>query len=128
MRDFKDFIMRGNVVDLAVAVVIGGAFGAIVTSFIEDIITPAILAPALKAAGVADIAGLAVNGIKYGLFLSAVINFLVIAFVIFVLVRAFEKAKRKEAVEEVEAPAEPTIEEKLNTTLEKLTGVIESKL
>lgn len=131
MRDFRDFIMRGNVVDLAVAVVIGEAFGAIITSLIEDIITPLILNPALQAAGVDDIASLSANGIKYGLFLSAVINFLVIAFVLFLIIRAFEKAKRMAEVEAAEAEAEavePRIEEKLNTTLEKLTGVIESKM
>ncbi|MEO1068420.1 MAG: MscL family protein, partial [Cyanobacteria bacterium J06638_6] len=65
MRDFQEFLMRGNVVDLAVAVVIGGAFGAVVTSFIEDLLTPLILSPALKAAGAEDIASLSVNGIKY---------------------------------------------------------------
>lgn len=129
MRDFRDFIMRGNVVDLAVAVVIGGAFGAIITSLIEDIITPLILNPALQAAGVDDIASLSANGIKYGLFLSAVINFLVISFVLFLIIRAFEKAKRIADLEAAEAEAEePSIEEKLNTTLEKLTGVIESKM
>jgi large conductance mechanosensitive channel len=119
MRDFKEFIMRGNVVDLAVAVVIGGAFSAIITSFIEDIITPLILSPALSAAGVDDIASLSANGIKYGLFLSTIINFVVIAFVLFLIIRAFEKMKRKEEVAEAEA-AEPTIEEKLNETLSRL--------
>ncbi|MEO0352889.1 MAG: MscL family protein, partial [Cyanobacteria bacterium P01_A01_bin.15] len=54
MNDFRDFLLRGNVVDLAVAVVIGGAFGAVITSFIEDIITPLLLSPALRAANVED--------------------------------------------------------------------------
>ncbi|MGF1512333.1 MAG: large conductance mechanosensitive channel protein MscL [Elainellaceae cyanobacterium] len=125
LRDFKEFLMRGNVVDLAVAVVIGAAFGAVVTSFIEDIITPIILNPALQAAGVEDIANLSANGIKYGLFLSAVINFVVIAFVLFIIIRIFEKLKRKE---EVEAAEEPTIEEKLDDTLTRLTTVIDRKL
>jgi large conductance mechanosensitive channel len=125
MRDFQAFLLRGNVVDLAVAVIIGGAFNAIVNSFIADIITPLILNPALQAAGVEDIAELSANGVKYGLFLSTVLNFVVIAFVIFVMIRIFEKAKRKE---EVEAAAEPTIEEKLNDTLTQLTAVVERKL
>lgn len=125
MRDFKEFLMRGNVVDLAVAVIIGGAFNAVITSFIEDIITPILLNPALQAAGAEDIASLSANGIKYGLFLSAVINFVVIAFVIFLMIRVFEKAKRKE---EVEAAAEPSIEEKLNDTLIQLTAVMDRKL
>ncbi|MGD1942366.1 MAG: large conductance mechanosensitive channel protein MscL [Leptolyngbyaceae cyanobacterium] len=125
MRDFQAFLMRGNVVDLAVAVIIGGAFGAVINSFIADLVTPIILNPALQAAGVDDIADLTANGIQYGLFLAAVLNFIVIAFVIFLMVRAFEKAKRKD---EVEAAAEPTIEEKLNDTLTQLTEVISQKL
>jgi large conductance mechanosensitive channel len=125
MRDFQAFLMRGNVVDLAVAVIIGGAFGAVVNSFIADIVTPLILTPALSAAGVEDIAELSANGVKYGLFLSAIMNFIVIAFVIFVMVRIFERAKRKE---EVEAAAEPSVEEKLNETLIKLTEVMDRKL
>jgi len=125
MRDFQAFLMRGNVVDLAVAVIIGGAFGAVVNSFIADIVTPLILTPALNAAGVADIAELSANGVKYGLFLSAIMNFIVIAFVIFVMVRIFERAKRKEEVEEA---AEPSVDEKLNETLVRLTEVMDRKL
>lgn len=128
IRDFKAFLMRGNVVDLAVAVIIGGAFGAVVTSFIGDIVTPLLLNPALQAAGADDIAALSYNGIQYGLFLAAVLNFIVIAFVLFLVIRAFEQFKRKEAVEVAEAPAEPSIEEKLNTTLIELTAVIKQKL
>ena len=115
LKDLKAFLLRGNVVDLAVAVVIGAAFGAIVTSFVNDIITPLILNPALKAAGVEKIAELTWNGVAYGSFLSAVINFLVIGTVLFFVVKAAEKAqnlgKKEEAVEE-EAPA-PTQEELL---------------
>ena len=111
----KAFLLRGNVVDLAVAVIIGAAFGAIVTSFVNDIITPLILNPALKAAGVEKIAELTWNGVAYGSFLSAVINFIVIGTVLFFIVKAAEKAqnlgKKEEAVEE-EAPA-PTQEELL---------------
>ncbi|MEM1310589.1 MAG: large conductance mechanosensitive channel protein MscL [Cyanobacteria bacterium P01_C01_bin.70] len=126
-RDFKDFLMRGNVVDLAVAVVIGGAFQAIVASLVGDIVTPAILNPALQAVGADDIAALSFNGIKYGLFLSAIINFVVIAFVLFVLIRILERAKRQEELEE-EAAAEPTTEEKLNETLARLADVVERKV
>jgi len=126
LRDFQAFIMRGNVIDLAVAVIIGAAFNAVITSFIGDIITPLILTPALQAAGVDDIANLSVNGIKYGLFLSAVLNFIIISFVLFVLIRAFERAKRKQEVAEAEAG--PTTEEKLNDTLTRLTEVVERKL
>ena len=115
LKDLKDFLLRGNIVDLAVAVIIGAAFGAIVTSFVNDVITPLILNPALKAAGVEKIAELTWNGVAYGSFLSAVINFLVIGTVLFFVVKAAEKAqnlgKKEEAAEE-EAAA-PTQEELL---------------
>ena len=115
LKELKAFLLRGNVVDLAVAVIIGAAFGAIVTSFVNDIITPLILNPALKAAHVEKIAELTWNGVAYGSFLSAVINFIVIGTVLFFIVKAAEKAqnlgKKEEAVEE-EAPA-PTQEELL---------------
>jgi large conductance mechanosensitive channel len=131
MSDFRNFIMQGNVVDLAVAVIIGGAFGKIIESLIGDIITPAILTPALEAAKVQDLAQLTVPGtaIKYGAFLAAVINFLVIAFVIFLMIRALEQAKKKlarqEAMAEAEAP--PDVQERLVNTLDRLTTVLERK-
>ncbi|MEL7351808.1 MAG: large conductance mechanosensitive channel protein MscL [Cyanobacteria bacterium P01_A01_bin.116] len=122
-NDFKDFLLRGNVVDLAVAVVIGAAFGAIVTSFIEDIVTPLLLNPALSAAGVDDIANLSANGIKYGLFLSSIINFVVIGLVLFLLIRSFERMKRTD-----EVAAEPTPTEKLDATMQQLNETLERKL
>jgi len=103
VKEFKDFIMKGNVVDLAIAVIIGGAFGAIVNSLIADVITPLLLNPALEAAGVKDIAALTWGAVKYGNFLSAVISFLVIAFVLFMLIKGFNATKKKQ----VEAPAAP---------------------
>ena len=115
LKELKNFLFRGNVVDLAVAVIIGAAFGAIVTSFVNDVITPLILNPALKAAGVEKIAELTWNGVAYGSFLSAVINFLVIGTVLFFVVKAAEKAqnlgKKEEAAEE--EVAAPTQEELL---------------
>ncbi|ESA35591.1 large conductance mechanosensitive channel protein [Leptolyngbya sp. Heron Island J] len=123
MNDFREFLLRGNVVDLAVAVVIGGAFGAVITSFIEDIITPLLLSPALKAANVEDIAALSANGIKYGVFLSNVINFVVIAFILFMVIRTFERLKRTEEVD-----AGPSTDEKLNDTLGRLTGFLEQRM
>ena len=89
ISEFKDFIAKGNAMDLAVGVIIGASFGAIVNSLVSDVITPALLNPALKAAQVEDLAGLKTDGgILYGKFLAAVISFLVIAFVIFLLVKA----------------------------------------
>lgn len=132
LAGFRDFIMRGNVVDLAVAVVIGAAFGKIIDSLVSDIITPAILNPAIKAAGVEKLSELSAGGIQYGLFLAAVLNFLVIAFSIYVVIQAFEKAKRKmmrqEAIAEEEAPdAAIVAQERLTNAVERLTTVIETR-
>lgn len=129
--DFQKFIMQGNVIDLAVAVIIGGAFGKIVESFVNDIITPVLLTPALKAAGVDGIEKLSANGIKYGLFLSAIINFLVIAFVIFLVIRAFEKAKKRfsrQATVEEAAP-DPSIvaQERTANALDRLSNALEAR-
>ena len=111
VSEFKDFIAKGNVMDLAVGVIIGGAFGGIVKSLVDDVITPAILNPALKAAQVEDLAGLKTDGgILYGKFLAAVIAFVVIAFVIFLLVKSVNKMKKPE---EAAAPAGPSQEELL---------------
>src|SRR5258705_8657846 len=87
LKEFKDFIAKGNVIDLAVAVIIGGAFGAIVSSLVDDVITPLILAPALKASGAENLSQLSWGAVKYGSFLSAIIKFLVIAFILFLIVR-----------------------------------------
>jgi len=113
MSEFKDFIAKGNAMDLAVGVIIGAAFGAIVNSLVSDVITPALLDPALKAAKVANLAELKTDGgILYGKFLAAIISFIVIAFVIFMLVKAMNSMKKKEE-EAPAAPAGPTQEELL---------------
>jgi large conductance mechanosensitive channel len=133
LADFRDFILRGNVIDLAVAVIVGGAFNKIIESLVTDLITPAILQPALQAAGVAQLSELTAGGIKYGLFLAAVLNFLVIALVIFLLIRSFEKAKkrlsREEEMEAAEAPPPPELiaTERLTDALEQLTAVMEQR-
>ena len=112
LKEFKEFAVKGNVVDLAIGVIIGGAFGAIVSSLVPDVITPLLLTPALKATGAANLEGLVWNGVAYGKFLAAVINFLCIAFVLFMLVKGINKLKKKE--EEAPAvPAGPTQEELL---------------
>ena len=108
-KEFKEFAVKGNVVDLAIGVIIGGAFGAIVSSLVTDVITPLLLTPALKATGAANLEGLVLNGVAYGKFLAAVINFLCIAFVLFILVKGINKLKKKEE----EAPAAPAQEELL---------------
>ena len=106
--EFKEFAVKGNVIDLAVGVVIGGAFGKIVTSLVEDIITPAILTPALKAANLSNLADLVVPGtaIKYGNFASAAISFIIVAFALFLMIKGINKFQKKE---EVAAPAVPAV-------------------
>jgi large conductance mechanosensitive channel len=114
VKEFKEFAIKGNVMDLAVAVVIGAAFSRIVTSLVEDIITPAVLTPALKAANLSNLSQLVVPGtaIKYGNFLSQVISFLIIAFSLFMIITAINRLKKKEAVAPTVIPA-PTKEELL---------------
>ncbi len=114
MKEFKAFAMRGNVVDLAVGVVIGGAFGGIVKSLVDDILTPAILTPALNAAHIADLSQLVIPGtaIKYGNFLSQIISFILVAFALFMIIKGLNRMKKKEE----EAPAaipEPSSTDKL---------------
>ncbi len=113
VSEFKAFALKGNVVDLAIGVIIGAAFGKIVSSFIEDVITPLLLKPALEAANLSKIEDLVIFGsVKYGMFLSAVINFLIVAFVLFLVVKGINSARKKEA-EAPAAPPAPTNEEKL---------------
>jgi large conductance mechanosensitive channel len=105
LKEFKAFVMRGNVLDLAVAVIIGGAFGKIVSSLVTDILTPII---GLVMGGI-DFSGLSftVRGasITYGNFLNSIIDFLIIAFVIFMIVKAANAAKKPQPA------AEPTVKE-----------------
>lgn len=92
-NEFKEFINRGNVMDLAVAVIIGGAFTAIVTSLTNDIVNP--LITAITGGGASSLSGLVIPGtaIDFGKFLSAVINFLIVAFVVFLLVKTINKVQ-----------------------------------
>lgn len=104
-KDFKEFAFKGNVLDLAIAVVIGAAFGKIVSSLVEYIISPLIAA----LTGKVDVSGLhaVVAGaeIPYGLFLQSIIDFVIIAFSIFLFVRLLMKFKRKEEPAKEETPA-----------------------
>ena len=123
LKDLKAFLLRGNVVDLAVGVIIASAFGAIVTSFVNDIITPLLLNPALKAAKIERIAELSWNGVAYGNFLSSVINFLVVGTVLFFVIKAMEKAqsltKKEEEKEEEKKPTELEVLQEIKALLEK---------
>ena len=109
IKEFKEFIVKGNVVDLAVAVIIGAAFGAIISSLVDDVITPLLLTPALNAIGATNITELKWGAVKYGSFLSAVIKFLVIAFVLFSIIKGMNSMKKKKD----EAPPAPSPTDKL---------------
>ncbi len=130
-KEFKEFISRGNVVDLAVGVVIGGAFGAIVTALVNDIVMPPIglltskvnfadlklqLAPDVTGADGKTVPGAA---IFYGHFIQTIISFLIIAFVIFLVVKGVNSLKRQEAAKPAAPPA-PSAEEKLLTEIRDL--------
>jgi large conductance mechanosensitive channel len=113
MKEFKEFALKGNVLDLAVGVVIGAAFSAIVKSLVEDIITPLILTPLLERAGLKNIQELTWGaGVKYGNFLSNVISFLIVAFVLFMIIKGVNSLRKKEEAKPAAPPA-PTNEEKL---------------
>ncbi len=120
ISEFKTFVFRGNVVDLAVGVIIGAAFSTIVTSLIQNVITPLLLKPALDAANLTKLEDLTVlGGVKYGSFISAVLNFLIVAFVLFLIVKAANRASRKKEVEPA-APAMPAADILLLTEIRDL--------
>ena len=126
LKEFKDFAMRGNVIDLAVGIIIGAAFGKIVTSFVNDVIMPPIglllgnvdfsdLFVNLSGTSYASVAEAEAAGapiIKYGLFINTIIDFIIVAFAIFLVIRAMNKLKRKQEAAPPPPPA-PTTEEKL---------------
>lgn len=126
LQEFKAFAMRGNVVDMAVGIIIGGAFGKIVSSFVADVIMPPIglllggvdfsdLAITLKAAEEGQPAVM----LKYGMFINTVIDFLIIAFAIFMVIKAMNTLKKKEE-EKPAAPPEPPADVKLLTEIRDL--------
>lgn len=98
VSEFKAFALRGNVIDLAVGLVIGAAFGKIVSSFVDDILTPLILTPALSSANISDLSKLTIPGtaVKYGNFLSNIISFIIIAFALFLIIKFINTIKKKE--------------------------------
>ena len=124
MSEFKSFAMRGNVVDMAVGIVIGGAFGKIVSSFVADVLMPPIglllgnvdfsdLAVTLKAAA----EGAEAVTVRYGVFIQTVVDFLIIAFAIFMVVKAMNTVMKKEEEAPPPAPPEPSKEEVLLTEI-----------
>ena len=123
LEEFKAFALKGNVMDLAIGVIVGGAFGAITTSLIDDILMPII---GVIIGGI-DFSGLAITvggaNIAYGSFITAIINFILIAFVVFWMMKAMNKlvaATKKKEEEKPAVPPEPSAEEKLLTEIRDL--------
>ena len=132
LKDFKEFAMKGNIIDMAVGVIVGGAFGKIVSSLVSDIIMPVmsivtggdglknlkyIITEANGEVGIEEVA------VNYGMFIQNIVDFLIIAFSIFVALRVIMKFKKQEVAEEeaeAEAPIEPTKEEQLLTEIRDL--------
>jgi large conductance mechanosensitive channel len=131
LKEFKEFALRGNVVDMAIGIVIGGAFGTIVNSLVKDVLMPPIglalggvdfsslfltLKEGVKAAGpyasLADAQAAGAVTVNYGLFVSAIISFLIVAWALFMVVKAMNAARREEVAVPA-PPPEPTPSEKL---------------
>ena len=130
IQEFKTFAMRGNVVDMAVGIIIGGAFGKIVSSFVADVIMPPIgiliggvdfsnLAIVLKEA-VGDVAAVTIN---YGAFIQTVLDFIIIAFAIFMAIKAMNSLKK----EKEETPEEPPAPSKEETLLTEIRDILQQK-
>jgi large conductance mechanosensitive channel len=118
-KEFRDFMFRGNVIDLAIAVVFGAAFGAIVTSLVNDIIMPlvGVLLGGIDFATLSVQVGEAV--IAYGKFIQAIVNFVIIAFVLFLIIKSVNKVQKPKAAAPAAPPA-PSAEEKLLTEIRDL--------
>jgi large conductance mechanosensitive channel len=133
LKEFREFAMKGNVVDLAVAVIIGAAFGAIVTSLVGDIIMPIIGAvtggldfsnyfvPLAKSVTAGNLADAKKQGavLAYGNFITLTLNFIIVAFVLFIVIRLMSQFKRKEAAKPIEPP-KPSAEVVLLTEIRDL--------
>jgi len=116
LRDFRDFLNRGNVVDLAIAVVIGGAFGKVIDAVVS-LVMGQLLTPTLKSLGINQI-----NAWPAGHLLVALINFVVISFVVFLIVRAMQSLKRQEAAE-----GSPDPQSQLAAAADRLSRALESR-
>ena len=141
LKEFKSFAMKGNVLDLAVAVIIGGAFGKIITSFVNDVLMPPIgllmgnrdfgnMRVILKTAEDAVMSGddiitpaIAEVSIRYGTFVNTVLDFIIVAFSIFMVIKAFNKMKKKEEA----APAAPPAPTKEEVLLAEIRDILKEK-
>jgi large conductance mechanosensitive channel len=119
LKEFKAFVMKGNIIELAVAVIVGAAFGSIISSLVDDIITPLLLSPALKAAGATEIATLTWGAVKYGNFLSAIIKFIIISIVLFTVLKTLNRFIKKEENTNVETSSTDQLLTEIRDLLKK---------
>lgn len=117
-KEFKEFAMKGNVLDMAIGVIIGGAFGKIITSLVDNVLMPII--GTIVGNNFTELS-CTINGaeVKYGTFIQNIVDFIIIAFCIFMFIKAINKVSKKKE-EEPEVPAEPSNEEKLLTEIRDL--------
>jgi large conductance mechanosensitive channel len=135
LKEFKEFAMRGNVMDMAVGIIIGAAFGKIVTSLVSDVIMPPIgllmgnvdfsnlfvnLSMGATYASVAEAEAAGAPIIKYGIFINTILDFIIVAFAIFLVIRGLNKLKRKQEAAPPPPPAGPTPDQKLLTEIRDL--------
>ncbi|MDD7266727.1 MAG: large conductance mechanosensitive channel protein MscL [Lachnospiraceae bacterium] len=120
LKEFRDFAVKGNVVDMAIGVIIGGAFGKVVASLVNDVI----LGVLASFFGTISFENLRWRAVGYGNFITAVVNFVIIAFCMFLVVKGMVMLKKKSAEEEAAAPAEPSKEELL---LAEIRDILKSK-
>ena len=135
LKEFKDFAMRGNVMDMAVGIIIGAAFGKIVTSLVSDVIMPPIgllmgnvdfsnlfvnLTMGSTFASVAEAEAAGAPIIKYGIFINTILDFVIVAFAIFLVIRGLNKLKRKQEAAPPPPPPGPTPDQKLLTEIRDL--------
>lgn len=119
LKEFKEFAMKGNIVDLAVAVVIGGAFGKIITAFTESVISP-IIAMIMGKGGMAELSFTVGKTIfPVGLFIQAVIDFILVAFVLFLFIKAMNAMKKKEAAAPAATPEDIQLLREIRDALKK---------
>ena len=119
LKEFKEFAMKGNIVDLAVAVIIGGAFGKIVTALTSSIIMP-IIALLLGKGGVSELSVMVGNTVfPIGIFFQAVIDFILVAFVLFLIIKAMNSAKKKEEAAPAVTPEDITLLREIRDALKK---------
>lgn len=122
LKEFKEFAMKGNVLDLAVGVIIGGAFGKIVSSLVNDVIMPLVglLLGGVDFSKLEKAIGTKGAVLKYGAFIQSVVDFLIIAFTIFIFIKLINSFKKREEVVEVKEEQKPTKEELLLTEIRDL--------